>query len=116
MNPAARHETTDGFRRSPRQSRRTVGKNGCGCRGRTDRAWVYETRRNNWFYPQKLARPVGVAPTRSELEAGQFAGTTDVKTGHDGGIRTRDYGLCRPIPWAVDSRSTRSGPCPAPAG
>ena len=27
-------------------------KNGCGCRGRTDRAQAYETRRNNWFYPQ----------------------------------------------------------------
>ena len=29
-----------------------ASKTGCGCRGRTDLAWAYETRRNDWFYPQ----------------------------------------------------------------
>lgn len=69
-------------------------ENGCGCRGRTDLAWAYETRRNDWFYPQwescmpgrSRARPPGFGGRAVRWNYGHEAG-------HDGGIRTREQGL-----------------------
>ncbi|MEY4488766.1 MAG: hypothetical protein RIQ79_1274 [Verrucomicrobiota bacterium] len=80
-----------------------ASKTGCGCRGRTDLTWAYETRRNNWFYPQKCGDtdiPVCAVggdglPSRHRQEC-----LCHPKTGTSGRSRTHSPGFGgRAVPW-----------------